>query len=252
MKSLGPKLLKILESVGSVGKSGYNEHQEYKYTTEADVLEAVKKALIENKVFVAQSSRITDVKELTNDKGKKSLVTSVETINTFIDTESGETYSVNSVGQGHDSHDKGVFKALTGANKYFLMKNLMISTGDDPEKTSSEGGAKKTNEKSDESSSSNGSFGSKKKAAPAAEATASKPAPAASSASSGGFGSRPKPAATPPVETKAAEVTNDPVPAAAKPANSGFGAKKEDSKPSGFGSKTKAPAAQPPKADPEF
>lgn len=135
MKNLAAKLVKVLASVESVGKTGWNDHQKYSYTTEEDVLAAVKKALIENKIFITQSSKITDVKELTNDKGKKSFITCVETINTFIDAESGESLSVNSVGQGHDSMDKGVFKALTGANKYFLMKNLMISTGDDPEAT---------------------------------------------------------------------------------------------------------------------
>jgi hypothetical protein len=32
--------------------------------------------------------------------------------------------------------DKGVYKALTGSEKYFLMKAFLIPTGDDPEKES--------------------------------------------------------------------------------------------------------------------
>lgn len=36
-------------------------------------------------------------------------------------------------GQGVDSGDKGIYKAITGANKYFIYKLLNLPTGDDPE-----------------------------------------------------------------------------------------------------------------------
>lgn len=141
MKSLAEKLVKVLASVENVEKSGWNSHQKYKYITEEDVLTAVKKALITNKVFIAQSSKILDVKEIDGTDPrtgatKKSFLTTVETTHTFIDGDSGESLSVMSTGQGHDSLDKGVYKAITGANKYFFMKTLMLSTGDDPENDS--------------------------------------------------------------------------------------------------------------------
>lgn len=36
-------------------------------------------------------------------------------------------------GYGDDAGDKGIYKALTGAVKYALMKQFLVSTGDDPE-----------------------------------------------------------------------------------------------------------------------
>ena len=133
MKNLGPKLVKVLESVDKVKKTGFNSHQNYHYATEADILDAIREGLIANKVFISESSEITDVTPITNKDGKTSFITSVKTTHTFIDAESGETHSVTSTGQGHDAQDKGVYKAITGATKYFYMKNFMVSTGDDPE-----------------------------------------------------------------------------------------------------------------------
>jgi hypothetical protein len=132
MKNITQKLVKILGAVARVKKNGFNAHQKYQYATEADIMDAVKEALIENSVFITESSRVLDIKDLVKD-GKTSFITTVETTHTFIDADSGESLSVTSVGQGHDSLDKGVYKAITGANKYFLVKNFLISTGDDPE-----------------------------------------------------------------------------------------------------------------------
>jgi hypothetical protein len=50
-----------------------------------------------------------------------------------VDSESGERHDCEWAGQGDDGADKGVYKAYTGALKYFLMKTFLIPTGDDPE-----------------------------------------------------------------------------------------------------------------------
>jgi hypothetical protein len=46
--------------------------------------------------------------------------------------------TVQTLGYGKDSGDKGIYKAMTGAFKYAQRETFMISTGDDPDKTSSE------------------------------------------------------------------------------------------------------------------
>jgi hypothetical protein len=51
----------------------------------------------------------------------------------FIDGETGEELVFHSEGEGQDAGDKGIYKAITGAQKYALMKAFMIPTGDDPE-----------------------------------------------------------------------------------------------------------------------
>lgn len=137
------KLIDVARNIGTLKKSGYNQHQKYHYATEADLIDALKEQLLTRNVFVFTSSKITQIDKLTNKNKdgdeKTSLVTSVETTHTFVDGESGESYSVNSVGSGHDSTDKGVFKAITGANKYFVSKNFMVASEDDPE---NDGGTK--------------------------------------------------------------------------------------------------------------
>ena len=125
MKNLAAKMVKVLGAVsGKVSKSGKNTHQGYKYVMESDLLDAVRSELITHGVFVFSS-----VEEVTQE-GK---LTTVKTKHTFVDSESGETFDVFSAGQGSDGRDKGVYKAITGASKYFLMKSFMVAGDDDPE-----------------------------------------------------------------------------------------------------------------------
>ncbi len=133
MKNIAAKLVKILATVEKVKKTGYNSHQKYHYATEADILDAIRQGLIENQVFITESSKVVGVMPIENAEGKKSFLTTVETQHTFLDADSGESITVTSSGQGHDNQDKGVYKAITGATKYFYLKNFMVSTGDDPE-----------------------------------------------------------------------------------------------------------------------
>jgi len=71
----------------------------------------------------------------TRDGSPVNMVT-VRTKHVFRDAESGETAEVFGTGCGEDAGDKAVYKAITGAMKYFVSKNFLISTGDDPEKDS--------------------------------------------------------------------------------------------------------------------
>lgn len=130
---LASKLAKILGEVGKVAKSGHNSHFHYDYVTENDLVYAVRDKLAEAGVFVFTSNESQSVELYEDKEGKKFFLTTVTTKHTFIDGESGEQFSVLSQGQGSDNGDKGGYKAMTGAMKYFLYKCFMIPTGDDPE-----------------------------------------------------------------------------------------------------------------------
>lgn len=131
------KILKVLAGVEKIEKSGYNQHQKYHYSTEQDLIGAVKKLLIDNNLIILTDSETKEVIKLNKyDKGQisgENLVTVVNTRHTFCDTETGYTFSVQSTGTGFDNTDKGAFKAVTGAMKYFISKNFMVATEDDPE-----------------------------------------------------------------------------------------------------------------------
>jgi hypothetical protein len=125
MKNLAKKLVQVVGSVsGKVGKSGYNSHQKYNYVMEADLLDAVREEIVKAGIVITSS-----VESVERDGN----ITTVKLKHTLIDAESGESFEVWSAGQGADNQDKGVFKAITGANKYFLLKTFLLSGDDDPE-----------------------------------------------------------------------------------------------------------------------
>jgi hypothetical protein len=127
------KLAEVMAEVGYVQKQGYNSFHKYKYVTEADLIEAVRQKLAERNVVLIPS--VVDVGErpVTSDKGKQSTVTTVKVAFTFCDGDTGELHRAEWAGAGDDPADKGLYKAYTGALKYFLMKAFLIATGDDPE-----------------------------------------------------------------------------------------------------------------------
>lgn len=129
---LAKKLAKILGDVGKVEKTGVNKHFQYGYLTENDLVYAVRGRLAEANIFVFTSIEKQEIL-VVGEGDSKTALTSVTSKHTFVDGESGESFSVLSQGQGMDNGDKGAYKAATGAMKYFLYKCFMIPTGDDPE-----------------------------------------------------------------------------------------------------------------------
>ncbi len=128
---LAGKLVKILDSLASVPKKGYNIGQKYHYMREVDVLEALKKELVEKKIIMLTSSNHvqTEKRDRTDKHGNivTEFLVTVHTTHTFIDSESGEQLSITSVGSGIDQGDKSASKAITAATKYALLKTFMIS-----------------------------------------------------------------------------------------------------------------------------
>lgn len=134
LAALATKLAKILGEVGKVPKSGHNSFHHYDYVTENDLVYAVRNKLAEANIFVFESNESQSVQIVVDQQSAKtSALTCVATKHTFMDGDTGASFSVMSQGQGSDAGDKGVYKAITGAMKYFIYKNFMIPTGDDPE-----------------------------------------------------------------------------------------------------------------------
>ena len=52
---------------------------------------------------------------------------------TLIDPDDGDEVNGQAIGEGSDTGDKAVNKAMTAAYKYFLRQSAMISSGDDPD-----------------------------------------------------------------------------------------------------------------------
>ena len=133
-KGLYAKLAEVASEIGYVEKNGRNDFHKYDYVTEADLIEAVRSKLTDRNVVLMPSVKEVRERPYVTDKDKQSCVTTVIVAFTFIDADSGETHEAEWAGTGDDAGDKGLYKAYTGALKYFLMKAFQVPTGDDPER----------------------------------------------------------------------------------------------------------------------
>jgi hypothetical protein len=141
--SLHEKILAVMTEVEYLNKddtvgSGKNE---YKGISEEKVTETVRKSLIKNKLVLfpieqIQSRTDTVLKDSYGNE-KVNRLTTVETKYKIVDVETGEFEILASSGQGADTQDKGIGKAMTYSYKYLLLRTFAIPTGEDPDKVSS-------------------------------------------------------------------------------------------------------------------
>jgi hypothetical protein len=129
--SLISKLAAVMATVERVPKRGKNEFHGYAYATEADIADLIRKELATRRVMLIPEV-LGQEREKVGEKG--SVLTTLKMRFTFYDAESGEKIVKQWMGAGTDKDDKGLYKAMTGAEKYFLLKTFLIPTGDDPER----------------------------------------------------------------------------------------------------------------------
>jgi len=136
-KSLIAKLAEITGKLAHVEKKGYNKAQSYAFARESDIAAEASKLFAEYNIFLAQTvvgdapwSPLYKTRS-----GQDMYLTEVMMEFTFYDGDSPDQTlgPLRFPGHGADTGDKGIYKALTGAEKYFLMKTFLIATGDDPE-----------------------------------------------------------------------------------------------------------------------
>lgn len=116
------KLAEILADVERVPKRGVNQHYGYKYVLDADVIDSARNAFAEHGIVFLPA--ITE-------HAKDGHNTYVYMDMTLIDGESGEKITLPWVGEAYDQQDKGTAKAVVGAIKYFLIKLLLMPTGEE-------------------------------------------------------------------------------------------------------------------------
>lgn len=131
-QNIGEAWLAIMAEVGYVQKLGKNTAQNYKYAGEAQLIEALRPALLKHQVICIPSeakSRTTRI--VVGDK--KTFRTVIDYIFVYTHVPSSTHIQVAVVGEGVDTGDKSAYKAATGALKYALRQPFLIETGDEPE-----------------------------------------------------------------------------------------------------------------------
>ena len=134
---LAHKILCVISKIGSVAKDGENSFHKYRYASESAIMEAIRPCLIEHGLAVLTSLESYKVDSVPG-KNKDECRVTMTYLHTIMDQDDGKSIVVRSFGQGIDAGDKAGYKAATGAMKYFLSKNFMVSFSDDPEGTGHE------------------------------------------------------------------------------------------------------------------
>lgn len=120
-------LNKVMEDIGAISKSSKNQTQGFMYRGVDAVMNALQPALIKHKVFVVPNVLDVRREERTNAKGT-TLIYSVATIQYSFYAEDGTSVSAVVVGEGMDSGDKSMNKAMSVAFKYACFQVLCIPT----------------------------------------------------------------------------------------------------------------------------
>ena len=129
-------LAAIQAGVGNIPKSGVGPASQgsYKYVKNDDILEAISKLMIENKVITRPNIKKHDL--VTREIGANRFVsmTIVELEVTYISLEDGSEFVTTVIAEGADNGDKGGRKAVTQAQKIANLLTFNIATGEpDPD-----------------------------------------------------------------------------------------------------------------------
>ena len=126
------KILEVMKSIEYLNKDDRVEYKstKYKAISEEKVTTAVRKALIK------QGLVVFPIEQSVSQNGT---ITTTNTTYKMVNTENPEEYVIlASSGQGADTQDKGVGKAMTYSYKYLMLRTFAIPTGEDPDKISSD------------------------------------------------------------------------------------------------------------------
>ncbi len=132
-KNIYQKLIEVRKAVPGLKKS--NKGFEYSYVSSSQTLTALRKAMDDEGLLLIPQVLSAGVKDHTTSKGNHQFFTLLEMKFIWVNADNPEEkICCDWYGQGLDSGEKGVGKALTYAEKYFFLKFFNIPTDkDDPD-----------------------------------------------------------------------------------------------------------------------
>jgi len=134
ISSVAKKIHLVMTDVERLGKDGTNSFQRYKYVSEANAVAKVRESWVNHGLIaIPYTLNVQNEDGGKTKQGAQQHLVNVEVLYQIIDVETGEYLLASFPGSGLDSGDKGIYKAMTGTNKYFLFKTFQLETTDDPE-----------------------------------------------------------------------------------------------------------------------
>ena len=128
--TLFAKLAAVLGEAHRIPKNGWNDFNKYHYATEGDALDVIRPLLAKHGIGIMYG--VEEVQQLEN---ARTLVK----VRITLGDDTGAMLTTTAYGEARDAdrngnpQDKGLYKAITGAMKYWILKTFLLSTGDDPE-----------------------------------------------------------------------------------------------------------------------
>ena len=128
--TLFAKLAAVLGEAHRIPKNGWNDFNKYHYATEGDALDVIRPLLAKHGIGIMYG--VEEVQQLEN---ARTLVK----VRITLGDDTGAMLTTTAYGEARDAdrngnpQDKGLYKAITGAMKYWVLKTFLLSTGDDPE-----------------------------------------------------------------------------------------------------------------------
>lgn len=120
-------LNEVMRSIGAIGKNSTNDFHRYKYRSADDMINAINPVMARVGLITIPNEMSRVREERKNKKGEDMIFTLVTMSYKFVSTDgSSETAIVS--GEGSDSGDKSLNKAMTSAYKNALNQVFMIAT----------------------------------------------------------------------------------------------------------------------------
>lgn len=133
-KGLIAKLADACNAVGGVEKKGRNEFQKYTYVRAADISKVFRRELFNRNVLLTSNELEVTEKDVPTNSGGTMHYLTLKVEYTLHDGDSRDELKSIAFGMGMDSGDKAIWKAKTGALKYFLRGlGIVPDERDDPE-----------------------------------------------------------------------------------------------------------------------
>lgn len=124
----------VMAEIGAIGKTNVNSFQKYNFRSVDQAMSALQPLLLKNRLILQPCYQ--DEKLHEQEKGFSA--TAVLNL-TFHHVDDGSSFLVRVPGQGADSGDKALYKALAGAFKYAIFQTFCIpESGTDAEHESPE------------------------------------------------------------------------------------------------------------------
>jgi hypothetical protein len=132
-KNIHEAIIGVMKEVGYVQKQKKGTLK-YSYAGEAALIAALRPAMINHNITMQSTYPTVEFGAFTTNKGYVMNSARVHGEFTFTHAPTETNIVVRAIGEGMDTGDKAIYKAMTGAFKYALRQTFVIETGDDPDK----------------------------------------------------------------------------------------------------------------------